>query len=48
MVSAPDASGSGNPLTPLARMHAANFTAFARVVDAPLTLLRALPAVEAV
>ena len=27
MVSAPDASGSGNSLTPLSRMHSANFTA---------------------
>ena len=28
MVNSPDASGSGNALTPLARMHSANFTAF--------------------
>jgi hypothetical protein len=28
MVISPDASGSGNALTPLARMHSANFTAF--------------------
>src|SRR5205807_1345606 len=28
MVNEPDASGSGNALTPLARMHSANFTAF--------------------
>jgi hypothetical protein len=27
-VSLPEASGSGNALTPLARMHSANFTAF--------------------
>jgi hypothetical protein len=27
-VNAPDASGSGNALTPLLRMHSANFTAF--------------------
>ena len=32
MVNAPDASGSGNAPTPLARMHSANFTAFARVL----------------
>jgi hypothetical protein len=32
MVNAPEASGSGNALTPLARMHSANFTAFARAV----------------
>ena len=31
MVSWPDASGSGNALTPLARMHWANLTAFARL-----------------
>jgi hypothetical protein len=31
MVSAPDASGSGNSLTPLSRMHSANFTAFSCV-----------------
>ena len=31
MVNAPDASGSGNPLTPLARMPSANFTAFSCV-----------------
>src|SRR5579872_2888079 len=37
MVSAPDALGSGNPLTPLARMHSANFTALscAETVVAP-------------
>ena len=28
MVNWPDASGSGNSLTPLLRMHSANFTAF--------------------
>ena len=28
MVSLPDAPGSGNSLTPLLRMHSANFTAF--------------------
>jgi len=28
MVNSPDASGSGNALTPLARMHSANFIAF--------------------
>ena len=28
MVNSPDASGSGNALTPLSRMHSANFTAF--------------------
>ena len=28
MVSLPDAPGSGNWLTPLLRMHSANFTAF--------------------
>ena len=28
MVNSPDASGSGNSLTPLSRMHSANFTAF--------------------
>jgi hypothetical protein len=39
MVNAPDASGSGNALTPLARMHSENFTALARVVDALLTPL---------
>jgi len=28
IVNPPDASGSGNSLTPLSRMHSANFTAF--------------------
>ena len=28
MVNLPDAPGSGNSLTPLLRMHSANFTAF--------------------
>ena len=28
MVNSPDAPGSGNSLTPLLRMHSANFTAF--------------------
>src|SRR5665213_1143273 len=32
IVNWPDASGSGNALTPLLRMHSANFTAFSRVV----------------
>ena len=31
MVSSPDATGSGNTLTPLSRMHSANFTAFSCV-----------------
>src|SRR5690348_3968985 len=32
MVISPDAFGSGNALTPLARMHLANFTAFSRAL----------------
>jgi hypothetical protein len=32
IVSPPDAFGSGNALTPLARMHSANFNALSRVV----------------
>ena len=48
MVNAPDASGSGNAPTPLERMHSANFTALARVVDVLLAPLPAVPAVEAV
>ncbi len=47
MVNAPDASGSGNVLTPLARMHSANFTALARVVEVPVAPLPALPGVAA-
>ena len=47
MVNAPDASGSGNAPTPLARMHSANFTALARVVDVPVAPLPTVPAVEA-
>src|SRR5919198_3167972 len=31
IVNSPDESGSGNLLTPLARMHSANFTAFSRM-----------------
>src|SRR5690348_2117459 len=46
MVNWPDASGSGKPLTPLARMHWANFTACSRlaavVLPAPLPVLAAL------
>src|SRR5262249_39930665 len=44
IVSSPDASGSGNALTPLARMHSANFTAFSRVaLPSPPVLLRVPP-----
>ena len=48
----PDAPGSGKVLTPLARMHSANFTAFSRVVavllppptgGAPVLVLPLLP-----
>src|SRR5439155_8495746 len=48
MVNAPDASGSGNAPTPLARMHSANFTAFARVVAVLLIPLLTVPGVAAV
>src|SRR5690348_14929806 len=47
MVNAPDASGSGNAPTPLLRMHSANFTALARIVDAPVAPLPAVAAVAA-
>ena len=41
-VSSPDASGSGNALTPLSRMHSANFTAFSCVEAVALTALVAV------
>jgi hypothetical protein len=44
MVNAPDASGSGKSLTPFSRMHSENFTAFSRVVAAPLLPLLPVPA----
>src|SRR5207302_7215126 len=48
IVNAPDASGSGNAPTPLARMHSANFTAFARVVAVLFTPLLTVRGVAAV
>ena len=38
MLNSPDVFGSGNLLTPLTRMHSANFTAFSRVVEVLLPL----------
>jgi hypothetical protein len=40
MVNVPDASGSGNSLTPLARMHWANFTAPSRAAAFVFLALR--------
>src|SRR5579862_738849 len=36
MVNEPEAAGSGNPITPLARMHSANFTALLEAVLVPV------------
>jgi hypothetical protein len=47
IVSAPVASGSGKALTPLRRMHSANFTTFARVVAAPFPALLMPPVAAA-
>src|SRR5215208_2737146 len=46
MVSSPDAGGSGNSLTPLSRMHLANFTAFSRLVAFVLPPLLPAPVSE--
>jgi hypothetical protein len=43
MVNSPDASGSGNALTPLFRMHSANFTAFSCVAAVLLPPLLPVP-----
>src|SRR5579859_1995052 len=42
MVKTPDALGSGNALTPWARMHSANFTAFVWTEAVPLPPLAAV------
>jgi hypothetical protein len=46
MVSAPDASGSGNALTPLSRMHWANFIALSRLAAVVLAVLVSVGALE--
>jgi hypothetical protein len=45
IVNSPDAFGSGNALTPLARMHSANLTALSRTVTSLLSPVPALLAV---